>query len=240
MRNTLSEIEKIELLRPVSNEHIKDRHSIPIMQPVTLDMLDWENLFPINIQNLSSHSNNSQSIVFFFRNDTAMRKYWLHPVKYVPLLQTAALVATPDFSVDPNMDYEELRHMVYQSRWLGCFWQDRGVPAIPTIVWETSRTYDLCFDSLPNNSVVALSTIGVKDNLSVFIAGYIEMMKRISPQLIIVYGDMIDGMWGRFINFPYAQCHRRSPHHQQLQLELKYSKIFEIRRCSNGQSRIIC
>lgn len=240
MRDKLSDIEKIELLRPISDEHKKDRHGIPIMSPVTMDMLDIEHLLPINVQNLSLKRNNSLYLVFMFRNDCAINKYWWHPAKYIPLLQTAACVAVPDFSVDPHMDYEELRHMVYQGRWLGCFWQDRGITALPTLVWATPDTYDICFDSIPKHSVVVLSTIGVRKNLSSFQAGYDEMMKRIEPELIIVYGDMVDGMWGRFINFSYRFCFSSARHCQQMKLDMEYGRIFEIRRCSNGQSRIIC
>lgn len=240
MRDNLSEIEKIELLRPLSSKYKRDKHGIPIMRPVTIDMLDIEHIVPINVQNLSLKRNNSLHLVFMFRNDCAIHKYWLHPVKYVPLLQTAACVAVPDFSVDPHMDYEELRHMVYQGRWLGCFWQERGITALPTLVWAMPDTYDICFDSIPKHSVVVLSTIGVRKNLSVFMAGYDEMMKRVQPEMIIVYGDMINGMWGRFINFSYSSGFNTTKHPQQVKLDIEGNRIFEIRRCSNGQSRIIC
>lgn len=240
MRENLSEIEKIELLRPVGEGRKKDKNGIPIMHPVTMDMLDIEHLISINIQSLSLKRNNSLYLVFMFRNDCDIHKYWLHPVKPVPLLQTVACVAVPDFSVDPHMDYEELRHMVYQGRWLGCFWQERGITALPTLVWAMPDTYDICFDSVPKHSVVVLSTIGVHKNPSVFMAGYDEMMKRVQPELIIVYGDMIDGMWGRFINFSYSSCFSINKHSQQIKLDIEGNRIFEIRRCSNGQSRIIC
>lgn len=36
--------------------------------------------------------------------------------------------------------------------------------------------------------------------------GFNEMKRRINPPLIIVYGDMIDGMTGRFVNIKYKEA----------------------------------
>ena len=50
------------------------------------------------------------------------------------------------------------------------------------------------------------------------------MKKRLEPSLIIVYGDMIDGMTGKFVNFKYTDAFSKKT--RQLRLE-GLSQVFE-------------
>lgn len=55
------------------------------------------------------------------------------------------------------------------------------------------------------------------------------MKNRISPPLIIVYGNMLDGMTGRFINIKYTEAfNKKKQEYEQLSL-FKESNIFERR-----------
>lgn len=241
MYRNLAMKEKITLLRPVNVIRKKDKYNIPIMNKVTESMLDIDNLKAMNIQNLRLNHNNSQHIVFMFREDKYLKRYWEDPLKYIPRLQSAACVTTPDFSVDPKMDDEEYRHEIYKARWLGCFWQDAGICCLPTAMWTTEEKYDLCFSSIPYGSIVVVSTLGAGSNATEFLNGYNELMRRIQPPLVIVYGDMIAGMYGKFINFKYKDCFEKNTMQcEQLKLPFSHSPIFIIRREDDGQSRIVC
>ena len=55
MNKGISDIEKFEVVRKLSNEWSKDRYGIPIMRPVTIDMIDCDNIQAINFQNLQIH-----------------------------------------------------------------------------------------------------------------------------------------------------------------------------------------
>lgn len=56
------------------------------------------------------------------------------------------------------------------------------------------------------------------------------MMKRIEPSLIIVYGNMLNGMYGRFINYKYADVFNRNKEkYKQMSIE-GISPIFDRKR----------
>lgn len=126
-------------------------------------------------------------------------RLWNNPLKYVSKYQTAAFVTTPEFSVYPN----ELRHNVFKGRRIGKTRQNYGCKVIPVIPWATPDTYDLCFSGIEEGLLIIIFTTGCRKNNEMFLNGFNEVKKRIKPELIIVYGNMIKGMTGRFINYKY-------------------------------------
>lgn len=52
------------------------------------------------------------------------------------------------------------------------------------------------------------------------------MKRRIEPPLIIVFGDMIEGMTGKFVNFKYKDAFNNNNY--QLKFD-GFSQIFEIK-----------
>ena len=89
-------------------------------------------------------------------------------------------------------------------------------------------TYDICFSGIEKGSIVIVSTIGCQEQTEAFINGFEEMKYRINPPLIIVIGDMIDGMTGDFINFRYDECFNPSSKYDQLRLD-GISRLFTIK-----------
>lgn len=210
MINGLSEIDIFKVVRPVIDGCELDSHDFPIIQAPTLDSIDWENIYPINYQNLSPKNDNSNAVALMFRYDKELLALWNNPLKRVPLFQGCMAVCTPDFSVYPSMNSNEIRHNRYMARWLGCTWQNYGCTVIPTIGWATPCTYDLCFAGVEEGCPVAISTIGCRAHQDVFWEGFEEMKRRIKPSVILVYGDMINGMAGKFIHFRYEDAFSKS------------------------------
>ena len=66
----------------------------------------------------------------------------------------------------------------------------------------SQRSYDFCFDGFPKHSTVAVSSVGVKGDYDLFRRGYEEMLRRLEPETILYYGDMIDGLTGNIIRIP--------------------------------------
>ena len=153
MIKKLSEMENFEIVRPLLGKHQRDIFHIPIMNKVTEEMLDFANLQPLNIQNLSHKHNNTNKLVLTFAYDYRLEKFWKNSQKYIPLLQSACAVATPDFSLNPLMDFPEYLHNVYKNRWLGCLWQDYGILTIPTIGWTTAEWDYLSFSGVEKGSI---------------------------------------------------------------------------------------
>ena len=73
--------------------------------------------------------------------------------------------------------------------------QDYGITVIPTVSWSTKDSFDFCFDGLPKNATLAVSTIGVKQNkeqFQIWVDGMDEIIKQLSPIKIIVYGGKVE------------------------------------------------
>lgn len=79
----------------------------------------------------------------------------------------------------------------YRKHWLAAYWQFRGMTVYPTVSWSTPESYAWCFDGEPVGGIVAVSSVGTqanKESKRLFLQGYEEMMKRLSPPWVIFYG----------------------------------------------------
>lgn len=119
----LTEIEKYRVIRPLIGSCDFDGYDMPVIRKVSTDAVNWENLQITGFKNLSSKRDNSSTLSHMFYYDKVLMPLWNNPLKRIPLFQTCAAIATPDFSVYESMNMNEIRHNVYMSRWLGCTWQ---------------------------------------------------------------------------------------------------------------------
>ena len=59
--------------------------------------------------------------------------------------------------------------------------------------WGTPETYKYCFDGIPKNSIIAIGTVGGSPRKLIdrkrFEDGLCEMVERLNPHTIIVYGS---------------------------------------------------
>ena len=79
---------------------------------------------------------------------------------------------------------------------------------------------------IEKGSIVIISTIGCQNNEKVFLMGFNELKRRINPPLIIVFGEMIEGMTGTFVNYKYSDSFNKK--YEQLKLD-GISNIFTIK-----------
>lgn len=81
----------------------------------------------------------------------------------------------------------------YRKHWLAAYWQAHGLTVYPTISWSDEQSYDWCFDGEPAGGIVAVSSVGTQNNKEakrLFLKGYEEMMKRLTPSFVIFYGNV--------------------------------------------------
>ncbi len=228
MNKGITEYEKFKVLRPLTEDIMLNEFDMPIMKKVELTSLDFEKAIPTNLQNLTGKSENRNKLVFPFNHDKDLKRYWDDPLKYIPLFQNVMGIGTPDYSLYSNMNVNEIRHNVFKNRWLGCTWKSYGVNAIPTIGWALPDTYDICFGGVEQNSVVMISTVGCKLNADIFLKGYKEMKNRLQPSLIIVYGDMIPGMTGTFVNYKMIDCFNQTNKSVKQETLFDISPVFKL------------
>lgn len=68
-----------------------------------------------------------------------------------------------------------------------------GIPVINNVRWGTSETWHYCFDGIPQNSIVAISTCGGSPQKLIdrerFEKGLDKLVEVLSPHTITVYGS---------------------------------------------------
>ena len=138
----------------------------------------------------------SLDCLHFFLDDYQFERVWLRPFDYVSTLRKFGCVLTPDFSLYTDMPVPMRIWNMYRSRVLGAWWQRLGLTVIPTLQWSDGRTRDWDFDGLPENSTVAVSTVGVrssKEATRLWLDGFRRAMAALRPNRVLMYGRPVGG-----------------------------------------------
>lgn len=142
----------------------------------------------------------SRAAVHFFLDDYRFETVWARPRRALEHLSKYQILLTPDFSLYADWPLVMQQWNVYRSRWCGRYWQELGYAVIPTASWSTPKSFAFCFDGLPQNSVVAVSAMGVNLGEAIqrrrFLAGYQEMIHRLAPTTVLAYGPLPDEAYG--------------------------------------------
>ena len=156
--------------------------------------------------NYAMTSKNKNVGIHCFVDDYQFERLWNRPDEYVDMLSEYECVLSPDFSLYMNMPMAMKIWNVYRSRLLGQYWQSKGIKVIPTISWAEEDTFTFCFDGIPEKSIVAISTIGVKredEAFEVWKNGVDAMIQKIKPETILVYGGQVEYDYGENIKVIY-------------------------------------
>ena len=133
--------------------------------------------------------------IHFYLDDYQFERLWNKPEDYIDVLKQYECIFSPDFSLYMDMPMAMKIWNVYRSRLIGQFYQENGIKVIPTISWAEKETFEFCFDGIPEKSIVSISTIGVKrdkEALEIWKNGVDELIKRINPSTILVYGGKLE------------------------------------------------
>lgn len=136
--------------------------------------------------------------VIFYERDKNFERLWNTPNKYLAKLKKFNGVISPDFSLYRNMPLVMQMWNTYRGRALATWLQDNGVQIIPNVRFNDERTYEFCFCGIEKHSTVAVGTHGcIKKNIDkkYFKNGLEELVKRLSPKNIIVYGAAPDDIF---------------------------------------------
>ncbi len=131
--------------------------------------------------------------IHFFVDDYQFLRLWTNPDAYIHMLSRFQVVCTPDFSTYTDFPKALQIYNHYRKHWCGAYWQEHGVAVIPTISWSGEDSYEWCFDGEPAGGVVAVSSVGTQGSpkgKALFEAGFDEMVRRLHPSQIIMYGDI--------------------------------------------------
>ena len=132
--------------------------------------------------------------IHFFRDDYKFERIWNTPEKYIEKLAEYACVLSPDFSPYGDMPMATQIFNHYRKHWVAVYMQECGLTVIPTIRASTDeRSFDWYLDGEPKHSIVAISTMWVKENsenFPIWEREYQTMVDILCPQKIFIYGDI--------------------------------------------------
>lgn len=146
--------------------------------------------------------------VHFFVDDYQFNRLWTSIDRYIPLLSQFRYVMTPDFSTYTDFPKAIQIYNHYRKHWVGAYLQEAGICAIPTISWSTPDSFEWCFDGEPVGSTVAVSSVGCMKSAEtkrLFVDGYMEMVRRLSPEKIIFYGNVPQECTGNIVRIKAFQ-----------------------------------
>ncbi len=139
--------------------------------------------------------------VMFYEHDYRFVRLWNNPRQYLGILKKYKGVITPDFSLYRNMPLVMQKWSTYQGKAIGVWLQNEGIEVIPNVRFADERSYDFCFNGIEKNSTVAISTLGgIKrlDDRAYFKSGLAQLVGRLHPHTIIVYGSAPDYLFGKY------------------------------------------
>lgn len=146
--------------------------------------------------------------VHFYIDDKDFEQVWNCPEKYIQILSKFACVIMPDFSVYDDVAQPIQHWNIYRSRVLGMFWQSKGIKVIPTIPFAGYEFNCYATIGLPENSTVAVSTVGSiknRDKRVSFQSGLDVIWFHLHPRIILVYGDIADFNFHQMKVYSYEQ-----------------------------------
>ncbi|MBP3853381.1 MAG: DUF4417 domain-containing protein [Erysipelotrichaceae bacterium] len=131
-------------------------------------------------------------------------------------------VVGPDFSLYGDYPLPIQLYNTYRSRIITHWLKFNNIKVIPNIRWSTKHSYSFCFDGLKKGDVVFVGSHGCskrKGDKKTFDAGFREMVNRLNPSTICVYGKTNRPIFGEYrelginiIGFQseFSSVHKRS------------------------------
>ena len=137
--------------------------------------------------------------VHFFVDDYRFEDIYDNPEATFPLYSQYSFCCTPDYSVYGEMPPWRQLESVAHSRWVGAWWQSRGIIVVPTISWDRFPSFEFCFEGVEQGCTVAVATYACRQGRTGFMRGYDEMLERIQPKAIVCYGEPFARMRGEIL-----------------------------------------
>ena len=134
---------------------------------------------------------NSDKAVHFFLEDYKFEQVWTRPRDFINTFMYYGNIISPTFSIWSNQPYALSVFNMYRSRWCTRFYQEFGINVLVDCRWSDVNSYDYAFSGIKKHSPVIVNTVGTKylENRKMFVNGFEEMLRRIEPSKLYVYGE---------------------------------------------------
>ena len=177
-------------------------HDIPICPTTAIELpesiITWEKAKAIYKKHRIKKDFNftDNSFVCFYIDDYKFdgpRGIWHDSKAALKVLCHFKGVITPDFSTYQDFPEPIKLYNTYRMRAFGYWLGKNGIPVINNVRWGTPESYYYCFDGIDTKSIIAIGTVGGSPrkhiNRNRFESGLTELVQRLHPHTIIVYGS---------------------------------------------------
>lgn len=120
---------------------------------------------------------------------------WRSLDRYISIFEKYEGVIGTDFSMFPEMLPDQRNWNCARNRIFAYRLQQYGIPCIPVASWCCEEDWAWCFDGLPTNSTIAVSTNGCYNSKAardLFRRGLEELERQKSPFAVVVCGRSFD------------------------------------------------
>lgn len=168
---------------------------IPILRGSTISVRP-QTMTPL--QNMRTTSlRSSDTLIHVYTNDKVNVRLAKNPLRYFDRISTSPAFVSPDLSMYRILPRSMRVFHTIVNRGVGAVLQSRGVEVIPNVAWSSPKDYDFCFLGIESRSAVAISSHGrIRDpeDRYYFEHGVVELVERLSPRLVILYGASTRGV----------------------------------------------
>ena len=190
------------------NMDLTENLGIPKVNGIKFKDLNKADLVGFNYcTNPSTMIERENAFVHFFLPDHYIERVWNAPEHYAVVFGQYKGIIQPDFSIYTDMPKAMQIWNHYRRNWLAQYYQAQGIRVIPAPNWSDENSFEWCFEGFPKGSCLCVSTVGCVQNVQArinFNAGFKEMLKRLEPSQLILYGAMTDPIREQVKDIPHV------------------------------------
>ena len=139
----------------------------------------------------------NDSFVCFYEDDYKFdgtrAGIWADPKRAMDILSHFRGIISPDFSTYQDFPEPLKTYNTFRMRAFGYWAGKQGLEVVNNVRWGTEESYTYCFSGIEPNSIVCIGTVGGSPKKKVdrdrFEKGLNELVRRLSPKTILVYGS---------------------------------------------------
>lgn len=171
---------------------LTEQHGIPRLDriafknpPETMELTAFNEAYKV------PNTKRKKTNIHFFLGDYLFERTWNRLIQTAEFLDQYKLVLSPDFSLYTDMPKALQLFNHYKKMYVSKFWQDMGIKVVPVACWSDESSFDFCFEGMPKDSLIAVSSVGVmnsKECKHAFELGYNKMLEVLEPKQILWYG----------------------------------------------------
>lgn len=177
------------------------KYELPLLKPVKFIPKEV-----ISFNEKNKLKENDDRWLDFFIDDVLFESVWTNADRYEKIFKRAKGIITTDYSVYPELLFGQRIWNITRNRSIAYHLQEHmKLDIIPVVSWCNSKDFEWCFDGIPEDSSVAVSTNGCKSepySKRIFLEGIEAAQEIIKPFKIIICGSGFDEL-NKYNNIHY-------------------------------------